>query len=95
MDYQDLVKRFSLEGQTAVITGAGRGIGRGLAMALAKAGANIVVVDIIEENAKNTAALLVSKTGIKAYPYVADLRNPHRVKNYVKDILGECGELTS
>ena len=93
MDYQDLVKRFSLEGQTAVITGAGRGIGRGLAMALAKAGANIVVVDIIEENAKNTAALLVSKTGIKVYSYVADLRNPHKVKDYVKDILGECGKI--
>jgi NAD(P)-dependent dehydrogenase (short-subunit alcohol dehydrogenase family) len=93
MDYQDLVKRFSLEGQTAVITGAGRGIGRGMAMALAKAGANIVVLDVIEENAKNTAALLVSETGIRAFPYVADLRSPHRAKEYVKDILGECGKI--
>jgi 2-deoxy-D-gluconate 3-dehydrogenase len=93
MDYQDLVKRFSLEGQTAVITGAGRGIGRGLAMALAKAGANIVVLDVIEENAKNTAALLVSETGTRAFPYVADLRSPHRAKEYVKDILGECGKI--
>jgi NAD(P)-dependent dehydrogenase (short-subunit alcohol dehydrogenase family) len=62
-------------------------------MALAKAGANIVVLDVIEENAKNTAALLVSETGIRAFPFVADLRSIHRAKEYVKDILGECGKI--
>jgi 2-deoxy-D-gluconate 3-dehydrogenase len=93
MDYQDLIMKFSLEGKTAVITGAGRGIGRGLAIALAKAGANIVVVDIIEENAEETAALLVSKTGIKAYAYMADLSDARRIKDYVGDILDTCGAI--
>ncbi|MEO1446867.1 MAG: zinc-binding dehydrogenase, partial [Cyanobacteria bacterium J06635_11] len=37
---QDL---FDLSGQTAVITGAGRGIGEGIASLLAEAGANVVV----------------------------------------------------
>jgi NAD(P)-dependent dehydrogenase (short-subunit alcohol dehydrogenase family) len=90
---QDLVKKFSLEGQTAVITGGARGIGRGLAMALAKAGANIVVVDLLEEDAKKTAALLVSTTGIKAYPHIADLSKPHMIKDHVKAVLGKCGRI--
>jgi len=92
MDYKDLARKFSLEGQTALITGAGRGIGRGLAMALAKAGANIVVVDIVEENAEKTAELL-GAMGVKAYPYVADLSKPHRIKDYVKEILKSCGRI--
>jgi 2-dehydro-3-deoxy-D-gluconate 5-dehydrogenase len=93
MDYQDLVKKFSLEGQTAVITGGARGIGRGLAMALAKAGANIVLVDLLEEEAKKTAALLISTAGIKAYPYVADLSKPQMIKDHVKGMLAECGRI--
>jgi NAD(P)-dependent dehydrogenase (short-subunit alcohol dehydrogenase family) len=93
MAYQDLIKRFSLEGKMAVITGAGRGIGRGLAIALAKAGANIVAVDIVEEKARETAALLVSTTGIRAHAYIADLSDPHRIKDYVQDILAKCGAI--
>ena len=93
MDYKDLARKFSLEGQTALITGAGRGIGKGLAMALARAGANIVVVDIVEENAEKTVELLVAMTGIKAYPYAADLSKPHRIKDYVKEILESCGRI--
>ena len=91
MDYQNLAQKFSLEGQTAVITGGARGIGKGLAMALAKAGANIVVVDLLEEEAKKTAALLASTAGIKAYSFIADLSRPHLIKDYVRGILGTCG----
>ena len=93
MDYPDLVKRFSLGGQTALITGAGRGIGRGLAMALAKAGANIVVVDIVEENARATATFVAAETGVKTYCYVADLSKSQKIKDYVKDILRDCGKI--
>ncbi len=93
MDYQSLAKRFSLEGQTAVVTGSARGIGKGLAMALASAGANIVVVDLLEEDAKKTAALLGATAGVKAYPYIADLSRSHLIKKYVSDILGECGKI--
>lgn len=40
------VAMFSLEGQTAVITGATRGIGQAVAIALAEAGADIILVQV-------------------------------------------------
>jgi len=93
MDYQHLLEKFSLEGQTALITGAGRGIGRGLAIALARAGSSIVVVDINEQNAKQTVEFLRSNIGVNAYSYIADLSKTGMIKDYVKDILGKCGKV--
>ena len=46
----------TLEGQTALVTGAGRGIGRAIALALADAGADVALVS-------RTAAQKLSGTG--------------------------------
>ena len=46
---------FDLTGQTAVVTGGGRGIGRAIALGLARAGARVVVADIDSGNAADAA----------------------------------------
>jgi 3-oxoacyl-[acyl-carrier protein] reductase len=47
-----------LQGQVAIVTGAGRGIGRATALELARLGANIVVAELDEGGADKTAALV-------------------------------------
>jgi NAD(P)-dependent dehydrogenase (short-subunit alcohol dehydrogenase family) len=44
-----------LDGQTAIVTGAGRGIGRAIALELARLGANIVVAELDRATAERTA----------------------------------------
>lgn len=39
-----MLKSMSLEGKTAIVTGAGKGIGRTIAIAMAEAGANVMLV---------------------------------------------------
>jgi len=45
-----------LDGQTAIVTGAGRGIGRAIALELAALGANVVVAELNEATAAVVAA---------------------------------------
>jgi len=47
--------RYGLEGKSAVVTGSGQGLGKWIALGLAEAGAEVLVADIVEERAKETA----------------------------------------
>jgi len=49
---------FSLQGQVAVVTGAGQGIGEGIAARLAEAGARIAILDTNHAAAEDVAARL-------------------------------------
>jgi NAD(P)-dependent dehydrogenase (short-subunit alcohol dehydrogenase family) len=45
-----------LDGKIAVVTGAGRGIGRAIALAMARNGADVAVVDIVQDNIEKVVA---------------------------------------
>ena len=47
-----------LQGQVAIVTGAGRGIGRATALELARMGADVVVAELDTDGADKTAALV-------------------------------------
>jgi D-sorbitol dehydrogenase (acceptor) len=61
-----------LEGKVALITGGARGIGRAICEAYAAAGANVAVVDLLEDDAKATAEALGAQ-GMAVKMNVTDL----------------------
>ena len=61
-----------LESKVALITGAGSGIGRESALLFAAEGAAVVIVDVNEEAARETAGM-VEKAGGRAMPVRADV----------------------
>ncbi|MEM8552842.1 MAG: glucose 1-dehydrogenase [Pseudomonadota bacterium] len=73
------MERFRLDGRTALVTGAGRGIGRSTCEALAQAGATIIVTDLDEASAKDTADLL-GAAGHEAQAQPLDVTDPKAVE---------------
>jgi 3-oxoacyl-[acyl-carrier protein] reductase len=78
----------SLKGQTAVVTGGARGIGREITLSLAQDGANIVIADLITEQAEETAEE-VKKLGCKALICKVDVSRMADVENLVKSTINE------
>ncbi len=63
-----------MKGQTALITGAGRGIGKAIAVVLARKGVNIAVADVNLEIAQESAAELAG-LGVKTIALKVDVSN--------------------
>ena len=55
---------FDLEGRKALVTGGAKGLGAGMAEALAKAGASVMIGDVLEDEGRATAEA-VGSGGVK------------------------------
>jgi gluconate 5-dehydrogenase len=85
-------KRFSLEGKTALITGASYGIGLAIAKAFHSEGATIVFNDINPDLVAQGIASYNS-TGIHAHGYVCDVTSEEQVADMVAKIASEVGTI--
>lgn len=81
-----------LKGQTALVTGGGRGIGRAICLAFAKEGANIVIAARNEKEMGETAKL-VKKEGSKALTVHVDVRQEEDVRNLIAQTVEKCGRI--
>ncbi len=79
-----------LTGKKAIVTGGGRGIGRAVCAGLAKLGADIAVVDILEDEARVTAGE-VESIGRKAVAIACDVSSGNEVAAMFERVLGELG----
>ncbi|MCJ7645121.1 MAG: SDR family NAD(P)-dependent oxidoreductase, partial [Candidatus Aminicenantes bacterium] len=64
----------SLEGKTALVTGAASGIGRGIALRLAEFGAAVALLDIDEKKGFEAASEIIALGG-KAHFIRCDVRS--------------------
>jgi len=83
---------FSLEGKTALVTGAAYGIGFSIAKALANAGAKIAFNCRGQEHLDKALAEYKAK-GIEAHGYICDVTNEEEVNKMVADIRRELGKI--
>ena len=84
--------RYELDGQVAIVTGAGRGIGRATALRLAREGASVTVADINEANAKGVAEEIESAAGT-AHPVTVDVTNKSDTERLVSETVARFGKL--
>jgi gluconate 5-dehydrogenase len=84
------IKKFSLEGKIALITGAAYGIGFEIAKSYAQAGARIVFNDIKQELV-DKGLKAYEELGIKATGYVCDVTDEEAVTELVAKIEKEVG----
>ncbi len=81
-----------LDGQVALVSGAGRGIGRAIALALAEAGAWVGVNDLASERAAETVELITAGGG-RALPLAADVADYDAVERAVATLVERFGRL--
>jgi len=82
--------RFSLEGKTAIVTGAGLGIGRSIAWILAEHNAKVMVLDLDGGPAEETAAGIRAAGGA-AHAFVCDVTDDALVRRTFDQIAAEQG----
>ncbi|AQQ53558.1 SDR family NAD(P)-dependent oxidoreductase [Planococcus lenghuensis] len=85
-----MLKSFSLEGKTAIVTGAGRGIGKAIALAFAEAGANLLLVARTEEQLVEVQKEIGNG---RTHYAAADITDREQVKKAVGKALGEFGAI--
>lgn len=81
-----------LTGKTAFVTGAGQGNGRAIAIGLAQAGARVVVTDMNEDNAAQTARLIEGQGG-QASSYRLDVTDAEACRSVASAVESEVGAL--
>jgi 3-oxoacyl-[acyl-carrier protein] reductase len=80
-------------GRIALVTGGSRGIGRATAIALGRAGANVAINFLTQEDAANQVALEIKNIGCNASIFQGDVLQSLEVDRMVAEISGKLGPI--
>ena len=80
-------------GRIALVTGGSRGIGRATAVELGRAGANVAINFLTQEDAANEVALEIKNIGCKASIFQGDVSQSLEVDRMVAEITGKLGTI--
>ncbi|MGI2327025.1 SDR family NAD(P)-dependent oxidoreductase [Planococcus sp. YIM B11945] len=83
-----MLKSISLEGKTAIVTGAGKGIGKAIAQAVAEAGANVMLVARTESDLKEVQAEIDNE---RTSYCVADITSREQIRQAVDKTIEQFG----
>jgi NAD(P)-dependent dehydrogenase (short-subunit alcohol dehydrogenase family) len=87
------IDKFKLDGKTAVVTGGARGIGYSVAELSASVGADIAIVDILDDVGVDAARRLAQSSGRRVEFYQADLRDPSSVDAVAAKVEADLGRV--
>ena len=90
---QTLLQLFSLQGQVAIVTGAGKGIGRACALALAQAGAD-VALSARTQSDLDAVAEEIRAMGRRAITVAGDVSDEAALDTLVARTLDELGKIS-
>ncbi|HVT36827.1 MAG TPA: SDR family NAD(P)-dependent oxidoreductase, partial [Nevskiaceae bacterium] len=92
MGYASVFRPGLFQGQTIIVTGGGSGIGRCVAHELAALGAKVLITGRKLEKLEKTAAEIREDGGTVAH-YAFDIRDEDAVKNAIKQMLADHGQI--
>ncbi len=88
-----ILDRFRIDGQVAVVTGAGKGIGRAIAIALAEAGADVALASRTQSDLDAVAAEITA-LGRRALPLATDATDPEALEHLASETVRQLGKLS-
>jgi len=84
---------FSLKGEVAIITGAGKGIGKAIALAFAQAGADIICAARTQEDIEHTAHC-AKAFGVKALAIKTNTKSENQLRHLVTESINAFGKIS-
>jgi NAD(P)-dependent dehydrogenase (short-subunit alcohol dehydrogenase family) len=85
---------FDLSGRIAIVTGACRGIGQAIAFGFAEFGADVAVVDIVDDQEGWAATHRIeSATGVQSIYIQADVSSRDQVRSMTRKVLTRFGKI--